>query len=74
MAQWVGALGGSTHQAAVRGIIPLLFQGAGLYTYKITVYQSFPNGVSGEQSGGFAEWVQIAPPPYRTFLPRVVKP
>jgi hypothetical protein len=50
------------------------FQGAGLYTYKITVYQSFPNGVSGEQSGGFAEWVQINPPPYHTFLPMIVKP
>lgn len=47
--------------------------GSGLYTYKITVYQTFPNMVVAEQSGGFADWIQIDPPPYQIFVPLVIK-
>ncbi|MBI3734753.1 MAG: hypothetical protein HY259_15040, partial [Chloroflexi bacterium] len=47
--------------------------GPALYTYGVYVHQSFFNGESGDQFGGFTNWLQVDQAPYRTFLPIVLR-
>lgn len=51
----------------------LVSDGPGTYDIGSYVYQSFPNGTTGWQSGGYSADITVADAPYKSYIPLVIQ-